>query len=280
MLILHFSGGLGNQMFEYALYCTLQQNGVHVKIDLSHYNKQKTHNGYELERIFNLQAVYANKAERTFFKWLGKLQSKLFGTAYKERPEDQYFFLENVLQLKNGFLKGYWQSDKYFINAGQKVKQAFTFPTPKHEKNLAVLEIINASQSVSIHIRRGDYLIDGRNCALSADYWNKAIAYINQQIPEPVFFVFSDDLVWAKDNLQILNSQYIDWNKAEDSYWDMFLMSKCKHNIIANSSFSWWAAWLNDHKNKLVICPQNWMPHFDGTRDLVPKTWIKIQNSF
>ncbi len=280
MLILHFSGGLGNQMFEYALYCTLQQNGVHVKIDLSHYNKQKTHNGYELERIFNLQAVYANKAERTFFKWLGKLQSKLFGTAYKERPEDQYFFHENVLQLKNGFLKGYWQSDKYFINAGQKVKQAFTFPTPKQEKNLAVLEIINASQSVSIHIRRGDYLIDGRNCALSADYWNKAIAYINQQIPEPVFFVFSDDLVWAKDNLQILNSQYIDWNKAEDSYWDMFLMSKCKHNIIANSSFSWWAAWLYDHKNKLVICPQHWMPHFDGTRDLVPKTWIKIQNSF
>ena len=94
------------------------------------------------------------------------------------------------------------------------------------------------------------------------------------------FFVFSDDIHWTKETLQINGAEFVDWNKAENSYWDMFLMSKCKHNIIANSSFSWWAAWLNNNKIKLVLTPQNWMPHFFGTRDLIPKTWIKIKNEF
>ena len=280
MVIMHFSGGLGNQMFEYALYCTLQQAGANPKIDLSHYGKQKTHNGYELERIFNIKANYSNKTERLFLKNYGKLKSKLWGKPYKERPGDQYIFNNNIPKFKNGFLKGYWQSENYFTGTAELVKQSFAFQHPNDERNLAALQKINSLQSVSIHIRRGDYLIDGRNCVLNSGYWQTAIAYIKKQFPHAVFFVFSDDIHWTKETLQINGAEFVDWNKAENSYWDMFLMSKCKHNIIANSSFSWWAAWLNDNKSKLVLTPQNWMPHFSGSRDLIPKTWIKIKNEF
>lgn len=280
MVILHFSGGLGNQMFEYALYCALLHAGANPKIDLTHYGKQKTHNGYELEKIFNLNACYCGQTERLFFKNYGKLKSKLLGKPYKEKIADQYFFHKDVPQLKNGYLKGYWQSENYFLPVAEKVRQAFTFPAPKDERNKIILEKIQYTSSISIHIRRGDYLVDGRNCVLDAGYWQQSIEYINHRVPNACFFVFSDDIEWTKNNLQIPDAIFIDWNKGKESFWDMFLMSKCRHNIIANSSFSWWAAWLNQNQQKIVLSPQNWMPHFTGTRDLIPKSWTTIPNQF
>ena len=134
--------------------------------------------------------------------------------------------------------------------------------------------------SISIHIRRGDYLhpkfnhLYGNICTI--EYYKEAITILQQKYANLHFYIFSDDISWVKENLPIVPSTYIDWNKKEDSWQDMYLMSQCKHNIIANSSFSWWGAWLNNNPNKTVICPSRFM-NLNQQSDIVPEDWIQIQ---
>ena len=149
------------------------------------------------------------------------------------------------------------------------------------EKNKNILEEIKKRNSISIHIRRGDYVNDinakkilGDNCNLL--YYQKAIEYIYSVITSPFFYIFSDEPEWVKNNFSFLeNSLIIDWNKGKDSWQDMMLMSHCKHNIIANSSFSWWGAWLNNNNNKIVIAPKKWFNTFEAPY-IVPNEWIRI----
>ena len=134
--------------------------------------------------------------------------------------------------------------------------------------------------SVSLHIRRGDYLLPenrelfGGICTL--DYYRRAIDYILDKVKNPFFFIFSNDIVWVKENMNISNSLFITWNSGKDSWQDMFLMSKCKHNIIANSTFSWWGAWLNKNPQKIVISPSRFF-NVSNNSDIVPDTWTSIQ---
>ncbi|MDR0428165.1 MAG: alpha-1,2-fucosyltransferase, partial [Dysgonamonadaceae bacterium] len=147
-------------------------------------------------------------------------------------------------------------------------------------KSKELYDIIKEENSISIHIRRGDYLSSsninyvGNICNIT--YYIEAIKKIEQMVENPVFFIFSNDIKWAQENLQLANVHYIDWNKKEDSWQDMFLMSKCKHNIIANSTFSWWRAWLNQYVEKIIISPDLFYNGEKAT-DLIPESWIKIK---
>ena len=142
-----------------------------------------------------------------------------------------------------------------------------------------MLDIIKSKQSpISIHVRRDDYLsskyVSGFGGICTIEYYNKAVERIKEEVIDPVFYIFSDDINWCRENLKLEQGVFIDWNTGKESWQDMFLMSQCKHNIIANSSFSWWGAWLNSNSEKIVIAPRIW---WNGLKDdVVPDSWIRI----
>ncbi len=280
MIIIQIDGGLGNQMFQYALGIMFEKRGVQVKYDISKFEQQQVHNGYELERVFNIRAKYCSKAEREIVKRISKLRHFFTNSPYKEKEEWQWRYWEEVSQLKFGFLKGYWQTADYFSGAEKEVKQKFQFQPLQGSQNKAVMQKIMESNSVSLHIRRGDYLDNDINCSLGLPYYNEAIKFINTNISNPSYFVFSDDIEWAKENIKQEQMEFIGWNKGGNSYIDMQLMSSCKHNIIANSSFSWWAAWLNSNPDKKIAAPQQWMRHLQKKAGIIPKGWIQFPNNF
>ena len=280
MIIIKFLGGLGNQMFLYGLYYTFSKKGIETKIDLSHFEKEKNHNGFEIEKIFSLKLKYSTRAQNLLFSKTTKLLYWIGKHPYKENFTDQYTYNPKVSEVRFGYLKGYWQSEKYFSDFSVGLSNEFKFPALTDEKNKKLSDEIIETSSVSIHIRRGDYLLSGRNFALDLNYYNEAIKYIQQRVTNPVFYVFSDDMQWVRENFDDQTFVAIDWNQGNNSYLDMQLMSLCKHNIIANSSFSWWGAWLNPNPDKIVIAPAKWMPHHTGSNDLIPESWIRINNSF
>lgn len=269
------SGGLGNQMFLYALYVAMQVKGIHAKLDISLYNYVKMHNGYELGRIFNSPAKLVNKNGLHLFflrillrfkpKYLllidyGKLNMEVFTTSCN-------------------YLAGYWQSEKYFEDCTTQVQQAFTFQNID-EKNKQIAKEIQSYNSVSLHIRRGDYVgVKEYEGICTEDYYIKAIEYIKKEVDNPFFYIFSNDMEWSKKFIDKLNlpCTFITHNVGVDSYKDMYLMSRCKFNIVANSSFSWWGAWLNSYKRKIVIAPKVWFHSVDDKySNIVPEEWIRI----
>ncbi|WP_293788902.1 alpha-1,2-fucosyltransferase [uncultured Pedobacter sp.] len=284
MKIIKFLGGLGNQMFQYAFYKSLQNRGIKVYADLSDFEEYPLHNGYELENIFNLKVKIPNKFLLELFrpdqsKWIFRKLKRILNLKNTCRVEESEFnFDASFLNNTNNYYSGYWQNEGYFRNIADKIKHEFIFPKIKEIENQTVLQQILNTESVSIHIRRGDYLKDpllGNICDLN--YYEQAISIINLKVKNPRYFVFSDDIVWCRQNLKLQNITYIDWNDGRNSYLDMQLMSNCKHNIIANSSFSWWGAWLNNNGDKLVIAPKKWVNNINvDDTDICPKSWIKI----
>lgn len=176
------------------------------------------------------------------------------------------------------YYDGYWQSEKYFDNCIANIRDAFKFPK-LDSINQNLIEKLNGKISVSIHIRRGDYLKDPLFRGLTdIDYYNRAIQYILNVVNVDCFVIFSNDIEWCKQNIaQLTNLEcvFVNWNKGVNSFRDMQLMSLCKHNIIANSSFSWWGAWLNNNPEKIVITPLKWINREYKT-DIIPSSWIKI----
>jgi hypothetical protein len=276
MVIIQLDGGLGNQMFEYALYYSFLKKGINSKLDTSKFDEKNAHNGYELEKIFNINGIYCTKLEKKIIKPASKLLHIFFKHPYKEKKQWQWAYHDEASNIKFGFLKGYWQNEKYFKNIENDIRQKFKFPSLSDSKNIEILDKMKKTNSVSLHIRRGDYLLEGRGCSINITYYDKAISLINQRLTGPYFFIFSDDIEWAKDNIKEKNVTFIDWNNNDRSFIDMQLMSLCKHNIIANSSFSWWGAWLNANPSKIVIAPMQWMPHIEEARDLIPNDWVKL----
>lgn len=280
MIIVKVTGGLGNQMFQYALYKSLKIKGNDVRLDpTSYYNVKKEHNGYELEKVFDIHPNNAKQSEIDKFdenniNILRRIKRKLLGDTKFIYDTNEYVFNENLYKLKNSYLNGYWQSINYFKDIESELREDFTFKNELDIKNLEILNEIENSNSVSIHIRRGDYMSPQNfkiygNIA-TEEYYKESIRIIEEKIENPTFFVFSNDMEWVKENIKI-NSKafYIDINSGDDSYKDMQLMSNCKHNIIANSSFSWWGAWLNENKNKIVIAPKKWINREDVDSDKI-----------
>ena len=280
MVIVRIMDGLGNQMFQYAFVQYLKKNNINVKVDI----KCNMHNGFELERIFRLHFDKATKFECAKFgvypeNFFGRVIRKLvpISKIYTPGAEKSIIYEPHIKMLDNIYLSGYWQSYKYLIDNRQIIDSIYRFPIIKDLNLKKISDIITNTNSVSIHVRRGDYIND-KNLGniVGLNYYNKAIAFIKSIIPDAKLFCFSNDINWCKEAFQDANITFISGNYEENSYIDMQLMSLCKHNIIANSSFSWWGAWLNNNPNKVVIAPSKWNAVQDNVDDLIPSSWKKI----
>jgi hypothetical protein len=280
MFFVKINGGLGNQMFQYAFGKALKSKfNQKVIFDLSEYYtfgflKKNSYRDFELD-IFNID-FKLDKFFLIFLKLLIKLKIiKIFS-------EKKLFTFEKINSINHfTYFDGYWQNEKYFKDIRNQLLVDFNFKNKLNEKNKKLVNEINNLNSVSVHIRRGDYVNCGAFCITENknNYYSFAIKFIKKKVKKPKFFVFSDDVKWVKKNMggYFGNAVYVDFNKGKNSFKDMGLMSLCKHNIIANSSFSWWGAWLNTNKNKIVIAPKKWatQEHII-TVDLIPKSWIMI----
>lgn len=271
MHIVVFRGGLGNQLFEYSLYHKYQCQGKKMRY-LFHY-WWNPHNGFELVKWFDVNPVLAPSFFIKLYAFLRPLFRRLVERQIRIPLlyDDEEHFDGKIKAL---YQLGYWQ-DKQFLEKGViKFKELAL-----SDANLALAKQMKETASVAIHIRRGDYLttrnkkIGGSVCPI--DYYHKAIALVREKIKSPQFFIFSDDIEWAKTNLILENSSYIDWNKGQDSVYDMYLMSLAKVNIIANSTFSFWSAYLNDH-SEMVIYPLKWFNSAYKSPDIFPSDWLGI----
>ena len=280
MKIVKIMGGLGNQMFQYAFGQLL---GKDVCYDLSWFeysknSKNVTHRNYELD-FFDIQIKKLTKKQAKKYKKNNKLLSLLgIKTSLKKINESPAgVYNPKLLNEKEGVFEGFFQCAQYYEPIREQLLKDFTPVVKISNDNQKILELIHQNNSVSLHVRRGDYLnlqhIHGL-CDLS--YYEKAIDYIAQHIEHPYFFLFSDDIEWVKENLKI-NHPYtiVNINSGSNSPWDIWLMKHCKHNIIANSSFSWWGAWLNENTEKIVIAPQKWNVTNTST-DIIPQEWKRI----
>jgi hypothetical protein len=276
MIIVRLMGGLGNQMYQYALGRNLAlSSGAELKLDTSHY-KHDPKRTYALN-TFNISAKKLTLSEAALVYVAKNIMKRYSYTSHQGTRYD-----ESVFSLQdNVILDGYWQSEKYFKNIRTILLEDFTLTKPPDTKNQKVLEKIQAGQSVCLHIRRGDYATNPSTnsfhglCSMS--YYYNALKRLSENVEGLTVFVFSDDILWARTNLKIaFPTVFVDINSQEQSFMDMVLMSHCKHFIIANSSFSWWPAWLARYCDKLVYAPERWFITKDEG-DIVPDEWIRIQ---
>ncbi len=289
MIIIHLTGGLGNQMFQYAAARALQiKKNCVCKFYFKDSYKDATRK-YQLD-IFNLIIENASKSEIHSYnpviglrnKWKLLFRKKMQYPVYYEKK--QFNFDPNFFNCSdNCLISGFWQSEQYFIDIAAVIRHEFTFvPTP-NEINTKYINEIKACNSISVHIRRTDYINSIKTNKIhgvcSYEYYENAINHIVENISNPVFYFFSDDIEWTKSTFENSKyiSQFISHNSGSNDYEDMRLMSNCKHHIIANSSFSWWGAWLNPQNDKIVITPKKWVNDIDiSIVDLIPKNWVKL----
>ena len=289
MVIVKLMGGLGNQMFQYAAAKALSvRHEVTLKVDLSFLNDRSTRENftfreYELN-CFDNSIQIATTKELSIFNPPNNIISSLKSVLGISMPiryyENTFKYNESFSELPNEILlEGYFQSEKYFIQIRSLLLQDFKWRSPATGVNLSLIEKIKSTNSVSIHIRRGDFaenkVINSIHGLCDISYYKRAISHINLKMENVFFFIFSDDINWAKKEIGITsNVVYVDHNIGKESYWDMRLMSYCKHNIIANSSFSWWAGWLNENQSKIVCAPEKWFNNENmDTSDLIPRSW-------
>ncbi|OGY40458.1 MAG: hypothetical protein A2418_02955 [Candidatus Brennerbacteria bacterium RIFOXYC1_FULL_41_11] len=283
-------GGLGNQMFQYAVGRALSLRlKTNLGLDSSWFDDNKY---LDTNRQFGLDAfnIASRKLERVDLKGikLRRFFSK-FGLSSKNYIKEKYFnFNKDIVHLSDDvYLDGYWQSEKYFSDFEETIKNDFNLRYPLSREAAGVHEIIiHAPVSCAIHIRRGDYVVNpGINFyhgACSLRYYRDAVDYIKKYSlsTEVSFFVFSDDINWVKKNFIIEKGIFIEFENR-DGFKDqeeMILMSRCQHQIIANSTFSWWGAWLNKNKQKIILAPDKWFNNvLIDTKDLLPDSWIKIK---
>jgi hypothetical protein len=272
MIVIRIIGGLGNQMFQYAMVRSMSiEKKQNFKLDISGFDTYKLHN-YSLQH-FNIEANYYKKANRFL--------EKILNLFYKETKftETDFGFDENFVHLTGDtiYLEGYFQSEKYFNKHASAIRNDFKVKSKLKPKTIETISYMKTVNAVSIHIRRGDYLTNEKHNTDKEDSYTSAIAIIVSKINNPVFFVFSDDIEWVKSNITTkFETNFIDFNDVITNFEDLILMSNCQHNIITNSSFSWWGAWLNENENKIVIAPQKWFTDDTNSNDIIPDTWLKV----
>lgn len=290
MKIVKIIGGLGNQMFQYALAMALKKNFTEeeVKLDIHCFKGYRKHQGFEIDKVFGNKfnlASYCDTAKVAYPYF--NFQSWRFGS--RILPNRRYMISEDttfrmmpqaIINPNYKYYDGYWQHEEYFEDIHQDIVNAFKFKEFEDKRNKDLAIRLSDNNSVSIHIRKGDYIKDRLfkgTCGI--EYYQKAIDEINKKTVPALFCIFSDDIHWCKENIEpLLNGKetiYVDWNTGHENYRDIQLMTKCKHNIIANSSFSWWGAWLNNSNGKIVIAPKRWY----NTKEKVSpaaNSWIKL----
>lgn len=295
MIIIRMTGGLGNQMFQYALYLKLRAMGKEVKMD-----DFTEYEGREARPLslwaFGIEYDRASREELCrmtdgFLDPVSRIRRKLFGRKSLEYMEKDCNFDPEILNRDPAYLTGYFQSEKYFADIEEKVRQAFCFseriwegiPSQLLERIRSYEQQIKTAMAVSVHIRRGDYLQNeeayGGIC--TEQYYKTAIEYVRKRQQDASFFVFTNDPdyagEWILKNFGQEKERFvlIEGTQEENGYLDLYLMSLCRHHILANSSFSWWGAYLNPSREKMVIVPHKWFGNQE-CRDIYMENMIRI----
>ena len=289
MVIVQLSGGLGNQMFEYALYLRLKADGRQVKIDDSTCYGHEGERPLQLGRVFG--AVYDRASEEelrrmtdSFPDLPSRIRRKLFGRKNLSYRESGVNFDPEVLRREPALLEGCFQSERYFAPAAARVREAYRFRPEAlslSERSVRLERQLKKAKhpTVSVHVRRGDYLDSSHGGIYSGictqDYYERAMRRVREELEDAVFYVFSNDPDWARAHFDQKGCVVPEGGTEAAGYEDLYLMSKCQHHIIANSSFSWWGAWLSENPKKLVIAPDRWL---NGTecRDIYTKDMLRI----
>ncbi|MGA2545213.1 MAG: alpha-1,2-fucosyltransferase [Rectinemataceae bacterium] len=287
MQIVKMVGGLGNQMFEYALALALRASGRDVRLDLSWFDRNSQHNGYELERLFGVSIPACSAEERAA---IGDVSPSLFA---KVRRRFIYRKRTHYRQAKHGYdpaplsshgdlyLDGFWQSYRYFDGMEDSIRKVFSFPTPLGGNNARVLQDAAGRTTIGVHVRRGDQLAnDTLGIVCGASYFRRAIQAALVDAMHPLVIFFSDDLPWCEKELGTgLDAVYVDWNRKADSYLDMQFMTRCDRLVISNSTFSWWGAWLGADPGRFVASPDRWarepLPDYEY---IIHPNWTKISS--
>ncbi len=265
MIIIKMNGGLGNQLQQYALYEKLRSLGKEVKLDISWFYKdmgKASRRDLELDYFPNV--TYESCTGEEVKKIMGsrnilkKIFEKMHVTQSPIYVESQMYD-EKIFQMDRKILEGYWACEAYYADIMKELQQKLEFPEIKNPKNIRMKEKMEQTNSISIHLRRGDYLtaenqqMFGGIC--TEEYYDRAIIYMREQVESGHFFVFSDDPAYARKKYAGKEFTIVDINHGKDSFWDMYLMSCCKHNICANSTFSFWGARLNQNEDKIMVRP-------------------------
>jgi hypothetical protein len=284
MIIVKILGGMGNQMFQYAMAKALAlRTSQELRIDIT---SLKAHG----ERRYSFPEFSLTVGEARFndYKTLGLGLFSYPLVRLKKHPayylENNFSFNPSLSLRKNSiYLDGYFQSEKYFVDYENQIRQDFNFKKNINSNEQKYLNEMSGYENISLHIRRGDYVTNTSNQTLLGsiplNYYLDSVQFLISKLAKPKFFLFSDDPNWVKENLKIKSSHvHVIGNVGHESWRDMRLMQNCDHHIIANSSFSWWGAWLNNKKNKIVLTPDPWFKDRTiNSKDLIPESWIKIK---
>lgn len=268
MIIIQLAGGLGNQLQQYALYRKFVRLGKEARLDISWFTDSKKQEQVlakrklELDCFDRLLYEVCTKEEKEALTgsdgFTGKLRRRLLPGSVRTFLETDMYHPE-IFELENAYLTGYFACEKYYSDILYELREKIQFPDSKNPLNIQLAAKMKECLSVSVHIRRGDYL-DPANAEMFGNicttaYYDSAMEYVRQAYPAAHFYLFSDDPEYVRHHYQGGQYTVIDWNKGEDSFYDMWLMSRCKHNICANSTFSFWGARLNPHADKMMIRP-------------------------
>ena len=278
-------------MFQYAMGRALAlKSGQHLRLDTRSFNGRPQHQGFELHRVFRVSTPVATNEE--IVEMLGWQASRIVRrflirtglTRFSKQSsinEPHFHYWNGVETLSNHcYLSGYWQSEKYFRSFFSEIRRDFLFKQPLEGRNVEVAKQISEVNAISMHIRRGDYVnspvANQTHGVCTPNYYHEAISHLLERVVKPHIFIFSDDIPWARKNLKIdAPCSFVDHNCGLESFNDMRLMSMCDHHIIANSSFSWWGAWLNQSETKIVVAPQEWFAVDKNVSDLIPVNWVR-----
>lgn len=287
MVIIHVMGGLGNQLYQYAMYEKLKSLGKEVKLDLHAYRTQNQEERewreLELDWLDGIQYDVCTKEERTRYldnsmRLTDRIRRKITGRKNRMKTENKPFMPE-ILQMDDVYLYGYWNCERYYEEILDMLREKIQFKPSNNPLNQHCMKKMAEENAVSIHIRRQDYLTvaDGkRYMGICTDaYYQTAIAFMKQHVQKPVFYVFSDDVNYVREHFADETMHIVDWNKGKESLYDMQLMSCCKHHICANSTFSMWGARLNPNPDKIMIRPLHDDNYDKSTVQEVHENWKK-----
>lgn len=291
IVISKLAGGLGNQMFQYACgYAVAQKNNARLLLDNRFLNLRPELAKYTLREfeldVFQLTCEFApselssrfDNQNRSLFQ---RLLSRLSGPPRGYFKESSKLFQPEIFSISDLiYLDGYWQNEKYFSEFRSSLLQHFQPRQNPNDLNAQLAHEIRSTESICVHVRRGDYVSNASanqmHGTCSPSYYEEAARQALKQLQTPLFFVFSDDIPWVQQNIQFPGeTKYISHNKEKESHWDLYLMKQGQRHIIANSSFSWWGAWLCEREGQQVFAPSRW---FQGIQnyDITPPSWILL----
>jgi hypothetical protein len=290
IVVVRLNGGLGNQLFQYAAARRLALvSGLRLKLDLGALGRRLHLHTNRSYRLGHLQIVedFASPADVSRLKRssVASLFEELTRRRHRRHVRERHFHFDpDILEIRSEvYLAGYWQSEKYFADIAPTIRAEVSVREAPTGENLRLLELIEGGDSVGIHVRRGDYVTNLKSRRLHGnccppDYYRAGMEEIGRRARDPRFFVFSDDIPWARENLRIDGpTWFVDHNGPDEDYQDLRLLSRCRHHIIANSSFSWWGAWLGAHDDQIVVAPRRWFASGKRrTHDLCPARWLKM----